>query len=65
MASAHAGDEACSQALGECETHLSRTRENMAKINVEILGRHLGTAMSSEEKSYQAFTVYDSTQLME
>ena len=27
-------------------------------INVEILGRHLGTAMSSEEKSYQAFTVY-------
>jgi hypothetical protein len=30
----------------------------MAKINVEILGRHLGTAMSSEEKSYQAFTVY-------
>ena len=30
----------------------------MAKINVEILGRHLGTAMSSEEKSYHAFTVY-------
>ena len=30
----------------------------MAKINVEILGRHLGTAMSSEEQSYHAFTVY-------
>ena len=31
----------------------------MAKlINVEILGRHLGTAMSSEEKTYHAFTVY-------
>jgi hypothetical protein len=31
----------------------------MAKqINVEILGRNLGTAMSSEKKTYQAFTVY-------
>jgi hypothetical protein len=31
----------------------------MAKtINVEILGRHLGTAMSCEEKTYHAFTVY-------
>jgi hypothetical protein len=31
----------------------------MAKsINVEILGRNLGTAMSSEEKTYHAFTVY-------
>jgi hypothetical protein len=27
-------------------------------INVEILGRHLGMAMSSEEKTYHAFTVY-------
>ncbi len=27
-------------------------------INVEILGRNLGTAMSSEKKSYHAFTVY-------
>jgi hypothetical protein len=31
----------------------------MAKtINVEILGRNLGTAMSCEEKTYHAFTVY-------
>jgi hypothetical protein len=31
----------------------------MAKtISVEILGRHLGTAMSCEEKTYHAFTVY-------
>ena len=31
----------------------------MAKlINVEILGRNLGTAMSSEKKIYHAFTVY-------
>ena len=30
----------------------------MAKIGVEILGRHLGVAMSSDEKTYQAFTVY-------
>jgi hypothetical protein len=31
----------------------------MAKIiDVEILGRNLGTAMSSEAKSYHAFTVY-------
>jgi hypothetical protein len=31
----------------------------MAKlINVEILGRQLGTAMSSEEKTYHAYTVY-------
>jgi len=30
----------------------------MAKIDVEILGRHLGMAMSCDEKSYQAFTVY-------
>ena len=27
-------------------------------INVEILGRNLGTAMSCEEKTYHAFTVY-------
>jgi hypothetical protein len=27
-------------------------------IIVEVLGRNLGTAMSSEEKSYHAFTVY-------
>jgi hypothetical protein len=31
----------------------------MAKmIDVEVLGRNLGTAMSCEEKSYHAFTVY-------
>ena len=30
----------------------------MAKITVDILGRHLGTAMSCDEKSYQPFTVY-------
>jgi len=30
----------------------------MANISVEILGRHLGMAMSSDEKTYQAFTVY-------
>jgi hypothetical protein len=30
----------------------------MEKIGVEILGRHLGVAMSSDEKTYQAFTVY-------
>jgi hypothetical protein len=31
----------------------------MAKIiNVEILGRNLGTAMSCEQKTYHAFTVY-------
>jgi hypothetical protein len=31
----------------------------MAKlINVDILGRNLGTAMSSEEKTYHSFTVY-------
>jgi len=31
----------------------------MAKIvDIEILGRNLGTAMSCEEKSYHAFTVY-------
>ncbi|MBV8522456.1 MAG: hypothetical protein JOY71_10095 [Acetobacteraceae bacterium] len=30
----------------------------MHKISVDILGRHLGVAMSSDEKSYQAFTVY-------
>ena len=28
------------------------------RIDVEVLGRNLGTAMSSEEKSYHAFTVY-------
>jgi len=28
------------------------------RIDVEILGRSLGTAMSCEEKSYYAFTVY-------
>jgi hypothetical protein len=27
-------------------------------IDIEILGRNLGTAMSCEEKSYHAFTVY-------
>ena len=27
-------------------------------INVEILGRNLGTAMSCEDKTYHAFTVY-------
>jgi hypothetical protein len=27
-------------------------------IIVEVLGRNLGSAMSCEEKSYQAFTVY-------
>jgi hypothetical protein len=27
-------------------------------INVEILGRNLGTAMSSEEPTYRAFTAY-------
>ena len=27
-------------------------------VDVEILGRNLGTAMSCEEKSYHAFTVY-------
>lgn len=30
----------------------------MAKIGVDILGRHLGTAMACDEKTYQAFTVY-------
>ena len=31
----------------------------MAKmIDIEVLGRNLGTAMSCEEKSYHAFTVY-------
>ena len=30
----------------------------MNKISVDILGRHLGVAMSCDEKSYQAFTVY-------
>jgi hypothetical protein len=31
----------------------------MAKtVNVEILGRNLGTAMSCEDKTYHAFTVY-------
>ena len=31
----------------------------MAKmIDVEVLGRNLGTAISCEEKSYHAFTVY-------
>lgn len=30
----------------------------MAKITVEILGRDLGTAMSCDEKTYQAFTIY-------
>jgi len=30
----------------------------MAKtVNVEILGRNLGTAMSCEEKTYHAFTL--------
>jgi hypothetical protein len=30
----------------------------VAKISVDILGRHLGTAMACDEKTYQAFTVY-------
>jgi hypothetical protein len=30
----------------------------MHKISVDILGRHLGVAMSCDEKTYQAFTVY-------
>jgi hypothetical protein len=30
----------------------------MNKISVDILGRHLGVAMSCDEKSYEAFTVY-------
>ena len=30
----------------------------MNKVSVDILGRHLGVAMSSDEKRYEAFTVY-------
>jgi hypothetical protein len=30
----------------------------MDKISIDILGRHLGVAMSCDEKTYQAFTVY-------
>jgi hypothetical protein len=28
------------------------------RIDVEVLGRNLGTAMCCEEKSYHAFTIY-------
>ena len=30
----------------------------MARISVEILGRHLGMAMASDEMTFQPFTVY-------
>src|SRR5215469_17340589 len=30
----------------------------MDKISVDILGRHLGVAMSSDPKTYEPFTVY-------
>ena len=30
----------------------------MAKISVEILGRHLGIAMASDEMTFKPFTVY-------
>ena len=30
----------------------------MARISVDILGRHLGTAMASDEMTFQPFTVY-------
>jgi hypothetical protein len=30
----------------------------MEKISVDVLGRHLGVAMSSDAKTYEAFTVY-------
>jgi hypothetical protein len=30
----------------------------MARISVEILGRHLGTALASDEMTFQPFTVY-------
>jgi hypothetical protein len=30
----------------------------VTNITVEVLGRHLGTAMASDEKNYNGFTVY-------
>jgi hypothetical protein len=34
------------------------TEIDMERVSVDILGRHLGVALSSDEKTYEAFTVY-------